>query len=38
LHLRIIEPAVTFMSPRWDNLMEGHAYGVEPEASLQLTS
>jgi iron complex outermembrane receptor protein len=35
--LRTIEPAVgTFIPLRWDNLMEGHTYGVEIWANLQV--
>jgi iron complex outermembrane receptor protein len=37
--LRTVEPAaVTFLPLRWDNLMEGHTYGVEFWANLQVTS
>jgi iron complex outermembrane receptor protein len=37
--LRTIEPAaVTFLPLRWDNLMEGHTYGVEFWATLQVKS
>jgi iron complex outermembrane receptor protein len=35
--LRTIEPAVgTFIPLRWDNLMEGHTYGVEFWANVQV--
>jgi iron complex outermembrane receptor protein len=37
--LRTIEPAVgTFLPLRWDNLMEGHTYGVELWANIQVKS
>jgi iron complex outermembrane receptor protein len=37
--LRTVEPAVgTFTPLRWDNLMEGHTYGVEFWANIQLSS
>jgi iron complex outermembrane recepter protein len=37
--LRTIEPnAGTFIPLRWDNLMEGHTYGVEFWANVQVTS
>jgi iron complex outermembrane receptor protein len=36
--LRSIEPAATFLPLRWDNLLEGHTYGVEFWANVQLTS
>ncbi|HUQ52488.1 MAG TPA: TonB-dependent receptor, partial [Gammaproteobacteria bacterium] len=35
--LRTIEPAVgTFTPLRWDNLLEGHTYGVEAWANIQV--
>jgi len=37
--LRTVEPAVGGFTPlRWDNLMEGHTYGAEFWANIQVTS